>query len=113
MYSFPVEVGENIVKKDLVNLQCDGEAFSGALYLTTQRLVFVGYLLDITHKYMEELPLTHISEITRGKSLFIIPNVLKVQTIQDRKLKFVVRGSGDWLVEINKQKQAQIASATM
>ena len=103
MYSFPVEAGEDILKKSLVNLECDGETFSGALYLTTGRLVFVGYLLDITHKYMEDVPLAHISEMTRGKSLFIIPNVLRVCTIKDKKLKFVVNGSGEWLTEINKQ----------
>lgn len=103
MYSFPVEASENILKKGLVNLELDGEAFSGALYLTTSRLVFVGYLLDITHKYMEDLPLTHIREITRGKSLLIIPNVLTVLTLTERKLKFIVSGSGEWLVEINKQ----------
>ena len=103
MYSFPVEANENILKKGLVNLELDGEAFSGALYLTTSRLVFIGYLLDITHKYMEEVPLTHISEITRGKSLFIIPNVLMVRTLAEQKLKFIVSGSMEWLVEINKQ----------
>ena len=103
MYSFPVEAGEDILKKAMVNLECDGETFNGALYLTTGRLVFVGYLLDITHKYMEDVPLAHISEITRGKSLFIIPNVLNVCTIKDKTLKFVVNGSGGWLTEINKQ----------
>ena len=103
MYSFPVEASENILKKGLVNLESDGESFSGALYLTTERLVFVGYLLDITHKYLEEVPLAHISEITRGKSLFIIPNVLKVLTIQDKIFKFVVSGSNEWMDEINKQ----------
>ena len=113
MYSFPVEPGEDILKKGLVNLKCDGDTFSGALYLTTGRLVFVGFLLDITHKYMEEVPLANISEMTRGKSLFIIPNVLNVCTTKDRNLKFVVSGSGEWLAEINKQKQAQVDSATM
>jgi hypothetical protein len=106
VYSFPIETGENILKKGLVNLELDGEAFSGALYLTTERLVFIGYLLDITHKYMEDVPLAHISEMTRGKSLLIIPNVLNVWTIKDRKLKFIVSGSGEWLAEINKQRQA-------
>lgn len=103
MYSFPVEARENIIKKGLVNLELDGEAFSGALYLTTERLVFIGYLLDITHKYMEDIPLAHISGITPGKSLFVIPNVLTIKTIKERKLKFILSGSGDWLTEINKQ----------
>lgn len=103
MYSFPVEASENILKKGLVNLEWDGESFSGALYLTTERLVFVGYLLDMTHKYLKDVPLAHITGMTRGKSLFIIPNVLNVCTIKDKTLKFVVSGSREWLVEINKQ----------
>lgn len=103
MYSFPIETNEDIVKKGLVNMEWDGEIFNGALYLTTQRLVFVGYLLDITHKYLEDVPLAHISKVTRGKSLFIIPNVLNVCTIQDKIFKFVVSGSNEWLTEINKQ----------
>ena len=103
MYSFPVEASENIIKKGLVNLELDGEAFSGALYLTTGRLVFVGYLLDITHKYMEDIPLSHITGITPGKSLFVIPNVLTIETIKERKLKFILSSSGEWLTEINKQ----------
>ena len=106
MYSFPVEANENILKKGLVNLELDGEAFSGALYLTTSRLVFIGYLLDITHKYMEDVPLTHISEITRGKSLFIIPNVLRIETIKEQKLKFILSESREWLVKINEQVNA-------
>ena len=105
MYSFPVEPGEDIIKKGLVNLELDSEAFSGALYLTTERLVFIGYLLDITHKYMEEVPLAHIVEIKRGKSLFIIPNVLNVLTLKERKLKFIVKGSSEWINEINKKIQ--------
>lgn len=87
----------------MANLECDDEAFSGALYLTTNRLVFIGYLLDITHKYMEDLPLSHVSEITRGKSLFVIPNVLNVWTIKERKLKFIVGGSSEWFAKIKEQ----------
>ena len=113
MYSFPVQANEDIVKKGLVNFEWNGESLSGALYLTTERLVFVGYLLDITHKYLEDVPLAHIREITRGKSLFIIPNVLKVSTIQDKTFKFVVSGSNEWMEKINKQKQVQEASAAM
>ena len=105
VYSFPIEKGEDILKKGLANLKCDSETLSGALYLTTARLVFVGFLLDITQKFMEDVPLTHICEMTRGKSLFIIPNVLNVCTITDKNLQFVVSGSGEWLAEINKQKQ--------
>lgn len=103
MYSFPMEEDERILKKGLANLYCDREAFNGALYLTTGRLVFVGYLLDITSKYMEEISLSHVSEILKESSLFIIPNGLRVKTITDRDLKFVVSQRNQWIAEINKQ----------
>jgi hypothetical protein len=98
-----MEEGECILKKGLVNLYCDGEAFNGALYLTNERLVFIGYLLDVTCKYIEDIPLAHVSEITQEKSLFIIPNVLRVRTIKDRELKFIVSERNKWLTEINEQ----------
>jgi len=103
MYSFPVISGEEILKKGLANLHSSSEAFSGALYLTTERIVFIGYLSDVANKYMEEVPLAHICELTQGKSLFVIPNVIGVQTIMDKNLKFVVKGRNEWFQEINKQ----------
>ena len=103
MYSFPVSASEEILKKGLANLHSSGDSFSGALYLTTERLVFIGYISDATHKFMEEVPLGEISELTQGKSLFLIPNVIGVQTTTDKSLKFVVRGRNSWFQEINKK----------
>lgn len=98
--------GERIMKKGHVNLYYDGEAFNGALYLTNERLLFTGYLLDITSKYMKEIPFASISEVIQEKSLFIIPNVLRVRTKNDRDLKFIVSGRNKWLAEINEQIRA-------
>jgi hypothetical protein len=103
VYSFPLEEQECIIKKDHANLYCDGEAFVGAFYLTSERIVFVGYLLDINDKYIEEVPLSHITEITPGKTFLVIPNVLNVSTIKDRTLKFIVKGRDHWLAAINEQ----------
>lgn len=103
MYSFPLEEQERIVKKDHANLYCDGEAYAGAFYLTSDRLVFVGYLMDIHDKYVEEVPLSHIAEISPGKTFFLIPNVINVSTIRNRKLKFIVKGRDSWISAINEQ----------
>lgn len=103
MYSFPIEERESIIKKDHANLYCDGEAYTGAIYLTNERLVFVGYLMDINNKYMEEVPLSHIKEAKPGKTFYLIPNVLNICTIMDRKLKFIVNGRDNWLSEIDCQ----------
>lgn len=103
MYTFPLETDERIKKKCLASYNCEGDVLSGALYLTDQRLVFVGYALDITNKYMDEVPLTHIKEILPEKTFYIIPNVLKVVTIGDKVIKFVVEGRNEWLEAIKRQ----------
>lgn len=103
MYSFPLEEQEIILKKDHANLYCDGEAYAGAFYLTNERLVFVGYLMDIHDKYITDVPLNHITEVIPGKTFYLIPNVIKISTIRERKLKFIVKGRDEWLAAINKQ----------
>jgi len=103
VYSFPLEKQECIVKKDLANLYCDGEAFNGALYLTNERIVFVGYLLDINNKYVEEIPLPHIKEISPEKTFYIIPNKLIITTIRERRLSFIVNNRDEWLHAICQQ----------
>ncbi|MBP2663996.1 MAG: hypothetical protein H6Q71_1944 [Firmicutes bacterium] len=103
MYTFPLESDELIKKKCLASYASNREVLNGALYLTDQRLVFVGYALSITNKYMDEVPLTHIKELLPEKTFFVIPNVLKVVTIKDKVLKFVVEGRNEWLEAINRQ----------
>ncbi len=103
VYSFALLTDEKILKKDLANLYCDGEAFNGAFYLTSERIVFVGYLLDIRHKYIEEVPLSHIRELRQEKAFFLIPNVLIVTTIQNRILKIVVTRRSEWYQQIQEQ----------
>lgn len=103
MYSFPLEEQELILKKDLANLYCGSSAYTGALYLTSERLVFVGYLLDIESKYIEEVPLTHIEDIKAEKTFFVIPNVIAIRTIRARNLKFIVNNRDSWLDAIKQQ----------
>ncbi len=103
VYSFPLEEDEVIIKKGMANLYCEDAVLNGALYLTNQRLVFVGYLLDLAHKQLEEVPLVHIKEIKPEKTFFIIPNVIVLTTIRDRKLKLIVHGRNSWLSDINRQ----------
>lgn len=104
MYSFQLEQGESILKKDLANLQTEeDDALQGALYLTNERLVYVGYILDISKKYKMEIPLAHIRAVRPAKTFFVIPNVLRIETIRDEKLKFVLSRRNEWLDEISKQ----------
>ncbi|MCX7781437.1 MAG: GRAM domain-containing protein [Negativicutes bacterium] len=105
MYSFPLNEHEVILKKDLASMSMGNQAYSGALYLTSERLVFVGYLMDIRNKYLEEMSLWHIAEIKPAKSLLVIANALIVTTIQGRTMKFVVRNRDEWLAEIRQKLQ--------
>lgn len=105
MYSFPLADTEEIIKKGHASLHLEDSAFTGAFYLTSERLVFVGYVMDITRKYMEEVPLTHIREVRGEKTFFIIPNGLAVSTITGKDLKIIV-DPGDrnaWLKAIDEQ----------
>ncbi|EAX46738.1 conserved hypothetical protein [Thermosinus carboxydivorans Nor1] len=103
MYSFPLEENERILKKDLANMSYDGNNLHGALYLTTDRIVFVGYLLNITQKYFEEIPLAHIETIKPEKTFFFIPNAFAITTIKDRRLKFIVNKRDEWIDAIQKR----------
>lgn len=103
MYSFPLENDEFIIKKCLASYTCNSEGLNGALYLTDKRLVFVGYSLNITNKYMEDVPLSHIKETLPAKTFYMIPNALKVITIKDKTIKFVVEDRNGWLAAIQQQ----------
>ena len=39
--------------------------------------------MDITHKYVKEVALVHITEIKPEKTLFMIPNVIVISTMRD------------------------------
>lgn len=103
MYSFPLQDNEAILKKAHASLSVDNNSFTGALYLTNDRLVFVGYILDINNKHMEEIPLQHIRTVNKEKTFYLIPNVLVVETIRDRHVKFVVSERDDWFDTIKNQ----------
>lgn len=112
MYSFPIQETEWIVKKGHASLSVEGNAFSGALYLTNERLVFIGYLLSLNRKYMEEVPLEHITELKLEKTFFIIPNAFSVVTIRGRILKIIISKRDEWINAINKQL-TQIDGSTL
>lgn len=103
MYSFHLEEDEHILKKCLTSYTCEKDVLTGALYLTEHRLVFVGYMLNLDNKYIDQIPLTHIKELLPEKTFFVIPNVIKVITIQDKVIKFVLDGRNKWLEAINHQ----------
>lgn len=100
MYSFSLEPKEQILKKGMASLHQDGGAWTGAFYLTTERLVFVGYMMDISRKYLEEIPLAHVEKIKGGKTFYIFPNVLHITTIREQTIDIIVEGRDEWLKAI-------------
>lgn len=103
MYSFQLGNDEKILRKDHASLSVDGESYTGGLYLTNDRVVFVGYILDIKKKFIEEIPFQLIRTINKEKTFFVLSNVLVLETIRDRSLRFVVKNRQDWFDAIEHQ----------
>lgn len=96
MYSFSLQPDERILKKDHANFEGPTEKLHGALYLTTERLVFVGYLLGFDRKYLRVVPWAELDKVRTGRTFGLIPNVLIVETAEGEELRFIVRGRDAW-----------------
>ena len=96
MYSFSLHDDEKIIKKDHANFDSAAEKLHGALYLTTERLVFVGYVMGLEHKYLKEVSLEHLTQVATARSLGLIPNALVIKTAEKEILRFVIRRRNEW-----------------
>ena len=103
MYRFTLEENERILKKDKASLHIDDVGLIGALYLTNERLVFVGFVLGASHQQEKAVFLKQVKEIRAGKTLFIIPNVLDITLHNDERFNIVVKGRDEWLGAIRTQ----------
>lgn len=104
MYIFQLTAEEKILKKAVGTAQIGDKAGLGALYLTTERVVFIGYeRTSITSTVEEEIPLEHIDELKAEKSLGVLPNAIVINTIRGRRFKFNVSGRDDWIEAIMDQ----------
>ncbi len=103
MYSFELLENEQILKKGLGNLTLEGTLFTGAFYLTTERLTFVGYLLDQAQKHYTDLSLYHIDAMRKEKTFHILPNVLIIHSVQGVEWKVLITGRDSWYEAMQKQ----------
>ncbi|MDD3158711.1 GRAM domain-containing protein [Anaeromusa sp.] len=103
MYSFSLHDNEKIIKKDHANFDSAAEKLHGALYLTTERLVFVGYVMGMEHKYLKEVSLGALTQVATARSLGLIPNALVLKTAEEEKLRFVIRRRNEWYQELMKR----------
>lgn len=104
MYRFSLEQNEQILKKGTASLHVDRDVFAGALYLTNERLVFVGYVHGVNTKYEKAFSLKQIKEITLTKTLFIIPNAFVVTLADNEQFELVVHGRNEWLEAIRSRR---------
>ncbi|MBP2641462.1 MAG: hypothetical protein H6Q66_2413 [Firmicutes bacterium] len=101
MYSFRLKDDELILKKDMANLQTESTHLTGAFYLTTNRLVFIGYLVDATQKFIEEVSFTQIREIRPEKTFGLLSNVLRIIRNDGTNIKILIKKRDDWMMEIH------------
>jgi hypothetical protein len=100
MYRFPLEHKEQIIKKDSAVLHIDREALTGALYLTNEQLIFVGYVSGVVYKTIKAVSLKHIREIHGRKTMFILPNVIEITIENNERFKIIIQGRDEWLAAI-------------
>jgi len=101
MYSFRLQDDELILKKDMANLQTESTHLTGAFYLTTRRLVFIGYLVDATQKFIEEASFPQIREIRPEKTFGLLSNVLRIVKNDGTSIKILIKKRNDWMTEIH------------
>jgi len=101
MYSFRLQDDELILKKDMANLQTESTHLTGAFYLTTSRLVFIGYLVDATQKFIEEAFFPQIREIRPEKTFGLLSNVLRIVRHDGTEIKIIIKKRNDWMTEIH------------
>ena len=100
MYRFSLEQNEQILKKGTASLHVDRDVFAGALYLTNERLVFVGYVHGVNTKYDKAFSLKQIKEIKPTKTLLIIPNAFVITINDNEQFELIVHGRNEWLEAI-------------
>lgn len=101
MYRFPARQNEQILQKGLASLHIDDATLSGALYLTSERLIFVGHMLGGNAARKElSIPLQEIASVKEGKTALIIPNAVDIVTTADEHLRFILRERNVWLTAI-------------
>lgn len=111
MYSFRMLENETIVKKALANLTVEKTVLNGAMYLTSERLVFVGYLLEEpNYKYTIEMSLYHIAELRRERNCFFISNILVIRSIQDEEWRLAITKRDSWYEAIQQAVTATDSS---
>lgn len=105
-YGFEMTENERIKHKSLVNMHDNDLIVNGALYLTDERLVFVGYVPNERTRVSCEISLYHIKEVKPEKTFFVFKNIIRIINIRDEEYKFIVDNQKEWIEQINLQIQS-------
>lgn len=113
MIGFPLEEGERLLKHGgatyereeigLWSSMLTTNAMLGTLYLTTERLVFVGHMAATRTYMMEEVLLAHVDGVLPARTFSWLSNALLVTTLRGRRLRFLVQGRDEWSAAILEQ----------
>jgi hypothetical protein len=98
----PCMEGEQLVKQGPANHFRGPEGVGGWLYLTDKRLLFRSHCFNVQNHEVS-MPLDEIVESEVCSTAWIIPNGLRVLTVQKTE-RFVVEGRHSWAAEINRVK---------
>ena len=102
-YGFEINENETILHKALANMEDNDLVANGALYLTNERMVFVGYILNSRTRVSCEVSLYHIKEVRPEKTFYVFNNIIRIISVRDEHYKFIVDTQREWLEQINRQ----------
>lgn len=91
--------GEQLLKQGPANHFRGGESVGGWLYLTDKRLLFRSHRFNVQNHELS-IPLAEIVEVQTCSTAWVVPNGLRVVTVQVAE-RFVVEGRRSWLQEIS------------
>lgn len=107
-YDFAMTETEKIVHKALVNMHDNDLIANGAMYLTDERLVFVGYVPNERTRVFCEISLYHIKDVKPEKTFLVFNNIIRIIDIRDEQYKFIVDDQKVWLEQIDCQLKALV-----
>ena len=87
-YGFEMTENEKILHKGVANMQ-EGQAIvNGALYLTNERVVFVGLVPESRTMVQSEVSLYQVREVRSKRTLFIFENIIEIENLQGDVYRF-------------------------
>ena len=104
-YGFALNETETILHKALANMHDNDLIVNGGLYLTNERIVFVGYVPNSRTRVSCEISLFRIKEVRPEKTFYFFNNIIRVISISDEEYKLIVDNQTEWLKQINRQLQ--------